>query len=47
MNEKSHDESNHICQQLHALVIGQFNWLVNLAYYVGQYVSHILIVHEL
>jgi len=46
MYEQSHDEAQHIRQQLHALVIGQLCRLINFTDDVCEDVAQLLIVHQ-
>ena len=47
MYKQGHDETQHVGQELHALVIGQLKRLVDFRNDVGEAVAQILIVHEL
>ena len=47
MDEKSHYKANDVYQQLHALVVRQFDRLVDLTDDIGEAVAEVLIVHQL
>ena len=47
MYKQGHDEAQHVGQELHALVIGQLERLVDFGDDVGEAVAQILIMHEL